>query len=122
MENSNKETIISWTSGINMVLGIWLFLSAWMVPALMTASRANDLLFGVVIFVLSVIRNSVRSRTGLASWLSAGAGLWVVAAPFAMGYAVTGQRLNSVIIGIVVAVLSAVNGRAGATRRPAAPA
>lgn len=122
MQNSDKETIISWTSGINMALGIWLFLSAWMVPALMTASRANDLFFGVVIFVLSVIRNSVRSRTGLASWLSAGAGIWVIVAPFAMGYAVTGQRLNSVIVGIVVAVLAAVNGGAGATRRPAAPA
>ncbi len=121
MENSDKETIISWTSAINMVGGIWLFLSAWMVPAQMTASRANDLLFGVVIFVLSVIRNSVRSRTGLASWLSAAAGIWVAIAPFAMRYELTGQRLNSIAVGVAVAVLAAVNGGAGATRRPATP-
>jgi len=122
MENNNKDSIISWTGSINLAVGLWLFLSAWMVPAAMTASRANDLFFGVAIFALSVIRVSVRHRTGLASWLSALAGLWLIVAPFALRYELTGQKLNSVIVGAVVAILAIANGSTGLARHPAATA
>ena len=122
MENNNKDSIISWTGSINLAVGLWLFLSAWMVPAAMTASRANDLIFGVAIFALSVIRVSVRHRSGLASWLSALAGLWLIVAPFALGYELTGQKLNSVIVGAVVAILAIANGSTGLARHPAATA
>ena len=122
MENNNKDSIISWTGSINLAVGLWLFLSAWMVPAAMTASRANDLFFGVAIFALSVIRVSVRHRTGLASWLSALAGLWLIVAPFALRYELTGQKLNSVIVGGVVAILAIANGSTGLARHPAATA
>jgi len=122
MENNNKDSIISWTGSINLAVGLWLFLSAWMVPAAMTASRANDLIFGVAIFALSVIRVSVRHRSGLASWLSALAGLWLIVAPFALRYELTGQKLNSVIVGAVVAILAIANGSTGLARHPAATA
>ena len=122
MENNNKDSIISWTGAINMALGIWLFLSAWMVPAEMAAARADDLIFGDAILVLSVLRISIRGRAGLASWLSALAGLWLVVAPFALRYELAGQRLNSIGVGLVVAGLAIASGSAGLSRQPAATA
>ncbi len=122
MENNRRDTIISWAGVICMVGGIWLFLSAWMIPADMTASRSNDLFFGDALLVLSVLRISIRHRTGLASWLSALAGVWLVFAPFALRYELAGQRLNSIIVGVVVAVLAIASGSIGFTRQPAATA
>ncbi len=116
MESKIKDGIINWTGVVNLVGGIWLFLSAWMVPAEMGASRANDLIVGDAILVLSVLRISIRHRTGLASWLSALAGLWLIFAPFVLRYELAGQRLNSVIVGVVVAVLAIANGSTGLAR------
>ena len=118
MNNSeaNKETAISWASGINLVLGIWLFISTWAVNSMLSASRTNNIIFGIIVFVLSWLRLANRAKSGVASWLNVLCGIWLIIAPFAMHYETAGQTWNSVIIGVIVAILGIVSGSAGATR------
>lgn len=122
MNNENRESTVSWASGVNLILGIWLFISAWAVNAMASSARSNDVVLGIVVFVLSWIRLANRARAGMASWLNVLAGIWLIIAPFALHYETVGQVWNSVIVGIVIAVLGIVSGSAGATRHPTATA
>jgi hypothetical protein len=120
---STKQSAISWTSGINLIAGIWLFIATWALNSQTSASRTNDWIFGVVIVVLAWIRLSARSRGGVASWLNVLAGIWLIIAPFALHYETAAQQWNSVVVGIVVAVLGIASGATGATTgHPAATA
>lgn len=118
MNNNEKQTTMSWASGINLILGIWLFISAWAVSSSIGGSRTNDIIFGVIVFVLSWIRLANRSRSGVASWLNVLAGIWLIIAPFAVHYQTSGQTWNSVIVGIIVAILGIVSGSTGASTHP----
>ncbi|HVU34923.1 MAG TPA: SPW repeat protein [Opitutaceae bacterium] len=123
MNESEKQQTISWASGINLIAGIWLFISTWAVSSAASSSRSNDIIFGIIVFVLSWIRLANRSRSGAASWLNVLAGIWLIIAPFALHFETAGQTWNSVIVGIIVAILGIVSGGAGAsTHHPAATA
>ncbi len=117
-----NESGITWASGVNLVLGIWLFISAWAVPWQISAARTNDMVMGVIVFVLAGIRLVARARAGVASWLNAFAGVWLILAPFALHFEAEGQRWNSITAGAVIVVLALVSGTAGSTRHPAATA
>jgi hypothetical protein len=43
----------TWLSWINALIGIWLFISAWVVDSTSTAAT-NDIILGVIVFVLAV--------------------------------------------------------------------
>ena len=122
MNEESSQKTISWASGINLIAGIWLFISTWAVYAQMSAARSNDIIFGIIVFVLAWIRLANRARSGVASWLNVLAGIWLIIAPFALHYESNGQTWNSVVVGIIVAILGIVSGSAGATQHPAATA
>ncbi len=112
----NKENAISWASGINLILGVWLFISPWIITYVASEARWNDLIVGAAIVLFSWIRLVSRDRTGVPSWVNLLLGLWLIFAPFVMHYVSDGQRWNSVIVGVIVAVLALTSGAAGATR------
>ena len=118
MNNSetNKEITIKWTSGINLILGLWLLISPWAIGYIAKESRLNEVIVGAVIFVLSWIRLVNRSRTGVPSWLNFLIGIWLIIAPFVMHYMTMGQKWNSIVVGIIVALLGIASGTAGASR------
>jgi K+-sensing histidine kinase KdpD len=119
---ARNETSISWASGINLILGIWLFVAAWAVPWDVHAARSNDLTMGVIVFILAVIRLAARERALVASWLNVLAGVWLIIAPFALHFESNGQRWNSIVAGIVIAILALISSGAGVTRHPTATA
>lgn len=43
----------SWLSWINAIVGVWLFVSAWAIDQ-SSAAAANDIILGVIVFVLAV--------------------------------------------------------------------
>ena len=112
----NKENAISWASGINLILGVWLFISPWIIAYVASEARWNDLIVGAAIVLFSWIRLVSRDRTGVPSWINLLLGLWLIFAPFVMHYVSNGQRWNSVVVGVIVAVLAITSGAAGATR------
>lgn len=116
---TRDETALTWASGINLLLAIWLFASAWALPWRIHAAPSNDMAVGVVVLVLAGIRLLTRTRTGAATWLNSLAGVWLVIAPFALHFEGQAQRWNSIITGAVIAALAMVSGGAGASRHPA---
>ncbi|HZP59093.1 MAG TPA: SPW repeat protein [Opitutaceae bacterium] len=112
----NKENAISWASGINLFLGVWLFISPWIITYVAAESRWNDLIVGAAVVLFSWIRLVNRGRAGVPSWINLLLGLWLIFAPFVMHYVSNGQRWNSVVVGVIVAVLAITSGAAGATR------
>lgn len=95
-------------SAFNIVAGFWLIVAPFLLgySELGLAVR-NDVLVGVVVLVLAWARaSSPREIPGL-SWFNALLGLWLIAAPFVLGYdSVAAARWNDVSVGLIVAVLA----------------
>lgn len=98
------------TSGINVLAGIWLFISAFVIYA-HGPMVTNNIIFGIIVTVLALIRVSGAYDQSWLSWLNALCGIWVIISPWAvMGTGANGPTqgmiINNVITGAVVAVLA----------------
>lgn len=95
-------------SGLDLAVGAWLFISAFFINSGSPAAFWNALLFGAVVVILAATRlgNYGRVRSW-PSWVNAVIGVWVLIAPWALGFAfLEGPRWNHVICGIAIAVLA----------------
>lgn len=104
MHRNQVQTV----SGINVLAGIWLFISAWAIYA-HGPMVTNNIVFGVIVTVLALIRVSGAYDQSWLSWLNALCGLWVVVSPWAvMGTGPNGPTqamiINNCITGGVIAV------------------
>lgn len=114
---ATKEKTISMASGANMVLGIWLIVSPWLLGYASQAAMWNNVIIGAVVVVLAWSRLAMRSRAGAPSWLNLLLGVWLIVAPFVFVDVTVGQRWNSIIVGALLAILALASGGAGAARR-----
>lgn len=84
-------------SGLNVIAGIWLFLSAFAIYA-HGPMVANNIVFGLVVGVLALIRLSGAFDQSWLSWVNALCGVWVVISPWAiMGTGANGPTQAMVI-------------------------
>lgn len=93
------------TSAIILLLaGLWLIIAPFVLNyASLGASSINDIILGIAVAVLALIL--MGARQNWASWLALLAGIWMVIAPFALGYSSIGTVVaNDVILGIIVAI------------------
>jgi hypothetical protein len=76
----------------------------------------NNVIVGIVIAVLAIIRDSAPRQTGW-SWANVILGIWMIISPFALGVMTTAILWNNIILGIVIAVIAAgsASSRAPAT-------
>ena len=105
MHRNQVQTV----SGLNVIAGIWLFLSAFAIYA-SGPMVANNIVFGLVVGVLALIRISGAFDQSWLSWINAICGVWVVISPWAvMGTGPGGPTqaiiINNCITGGVIAVL-----------------
>ena len=70
-------------SGLNFLVGIWLFISAFVV-CVRGPMVTNNVIFGVIVTVLALIRISGAYTQSWLSWLNALAGIWVIISPWAV--------------------------------------
>lgn len=94
-------------SGINVILGAWLIISPYILNYSLGAT-ANQTIFGVIILLLATVHYSTP-RLNWPSWLNGISGVWMVIAPFILGYATTVSYWNEVIIGAILAILAFSN-------------
>lgn len=101
----------SWLSWIVFLGGLWLIISPAVLGYSFIGSAAtNDVIVGVVVAALAFV-NAIWSRATARwlSWIIALVGVWEIAAPFLLGYSGTTAALtNSIILGIGIVILSAV--------------
>lgn len=97
-----------WQDWANLVLGVWLFMSPWLLNyAGLPAAAWNAWLFGLVVTALSAA--SLIHYARWVEWSNVAAGVWLVVAPWVLAFAwsgVTRPAFNHVIVGLLVAVLA----------------
>lgn len=105
--NSTTTRTLSW---IIVLLGIWEFVSPFVLGFTNLGSATlNAYIVGVLLVIFGLIA-ALTGRPGVAmtfSWLNALLGLWLIIAPFVLGFAaLTGAgMLSSIIVGVVTLVL-----------------
>src|SRR5262249_53429539 len=104
MKASSATRWQDWTS---FALGLWLALSPWVVGYTEHESATCNAVFLGMALAVGCHFEAVFDEATF-EWLNLGAGLWLVAAPFVLGF--TGERVataNSVVVGGLVALLAA---------------
>jgi len=93
---------LSW---INFVLGLWLIVAAFALPARSGAVRAEESIAGIVVAVLAYVAVVGRPRAGI-SWSVAIAGVWLVLVSYG---ALTPARINAMLVGLLVLAIGTAN-------------
>ncbi len=113
-----------WASWINFILGLWLIVSPFALKYSHVAGAVpEDVILGILIAAFSLWMAATYEAPSGPAWLVVLFGIWVIIAPFVLGY--SGQLAsrvgNDVIVGIVVLVLALVRavGVGRPTTRPA---
>jgi hypothetical protein len=99
-------------SAINLLAGIWLFVSAWVYGAYTLQNACNNWIVGALIVILAAIRISDPVKTTWASWINCLLGIWTFASPWIYGYGSTGRSTNSMVVGVIVFVLAIISATA----------
>src|SRR6188472_343428 len=93
-------------SWLNIALGIWVIISPFVVQfSQLPAAMWNNVIVGIVVAVLAIIRTSVRSQTAW-SWANVILGIWMIISPFALGVMTAAILWNNIILGIVIALVA----------------
>ena len=116
MAGSSQATAAG-SSWLNIVLGIWVIISPFLLQfARFPAAMWNNVIVGIVIAVLAIIRTSLASQRGW-SWTNVILGIWMIISPFALGAMTTAVLWNNILLGIVIALIAigSASSRAPAT-------
>jgi hypothetical protein len=104
-ENVMKDK--RWQDWLNLLIGIWLFISPWVIGfagANLTASW-NAWIFGVAIVVFSAI--AVSMPQAWAEVINILLGIWMVISSWILGVATRAVETNAVIVGLLVILFAA---------------
>ena len=114
-----RETV-QWTSGINLVVGLWLIVAPFLLGYdEIQAALWNDILVGLIVAAFAVARVARPLMNPSLSWINALLGLWLVVAPFVLAYAgqveafavegaIGGAQTamwNDIIVGVIILML-----------------
>jgi SPW repeat len=97
----------TWEDGLCIVAGLAICASPWMVEgAASQPAVLNALAVGLVIAAVAAMQLSALQRWE--EWVQLVLGLWLIAAPWALGYTHFGSlTMTHVVLGAVVAILAA---------------
>ncbi len=90
----------------NLILGAILFFSPWIFAFEAGAQSQNAHITGIIMAVLAIA--ALAAFATWEEWLNLIVGLWAIISPWALGFAGTTAMTVHVVIGILVAVLAAI--------------
>ena len=97
----------SFVDVVNLILGAWLFATPWFYGFASGAAGWNAWIMGGLIALLAIA--ALAAFAEWEEWINLLLGLWVLVAPWALGFAGNvGAMGNHVAVGIVVAALAAI--------------
>ncbi len=116
MMHENSVSTVKATAAINILAGIWLFLSPWVYQAYSAPNAWNSWIVGALIVLFGAIRVSSPMSARGASIANLLLGIWTFASPWIYGYTnYTGRFVNSLCVGVIVFVLGTVSSSMGRT-------
>lgn len=95
-----------WEDWVNLVLGIWLFVSPWILGyAGIQGAAWNAYIMGIAIVVFTVF--ALRIPKPWEEWVNSAVGLWMVLSPWILGFGgQTAATWNAVLVGLAVLSIS----------------
>jgi hypothetical protein len=113
---------VHWISWINLALGLWLAVAAFVLHHRSGSSVTEEVIAGLFV-ALAALWSAGAFRpimSQAANWTVVLSGLWVLIAPFALRYDhPTVAVVNELVVGSAIVILALVEGRARA-RQPGA--
>lgn len=108
-----KRENIMVASGVNLVAGIWLMVSPFVLG--FTGSVMSNVFFvGLLVALFALVRMFTVETTGWLSWLNAVLGVWLLISPLFMAALSVGAIWNSIILGVIV-IIAGVSSAMGST-------
>jgi hypothetical protein len=93
-----------WGDGATLVLGAWVFITAWLFTNFTEQGAVNAWAVGAVVFVASLWALFSR-RAPVLEWIIVLAGLWLIASPWVINE--TGaDAINNWICGVLIAIFA----------------
>jgi len=112
---------IAGASGLNVLAGIWLIISPFVLNYWGADATWNPIVFGAIVGVLALTRAAGAYRAEWLSWINMAIGVWLFISAFWLAHS-SQASWNVGIMGIVVFVLGSWSAAAtGAVRAAAAP-
>jgi hypothetical protein len=95
-----------WQDPTNVVLGLWMVASPWVLQYQGVATpAANAIIVGIAIAALAVV--ALFRLMAWEEWANVALGVWLVISPWILGFsALDAATWNAVIVGLVVATLA----------------
>ncbi len=113
---------VQWASGLNFLVGIWLFVSAFVIYA-RGPMVTNNVVLGIAVAVLAIIRAAGAYGQAWISWLNALLGVWVVISPWAvMGTGRAGPTVGMITCNVITGAVIVILGCWSATATTTEPA
>jgi hypothetical protein len=92
-------------SGLNVLAGVWLIIAPWVLGYSARDPRWNDVLFGIVVGLVALVRATGGYREQWVTVVNALAGVWLFVAAFTIDHT-TAATWNDIILGVIVFVLA----------------
>jgi SPW repeat len=107
MATWNEKLTLKWQDAINLVLGLWLAISPWILSYAHESTPAwNAHVVGVIIAVAALAALAAFQKWE--EWVNVALGAWLIASPFILGFsAISAALWNQLVVGLLVLVLAA---------------
>jgi hypothetical protein len=107
MDSIHARSAARTASAINIVAGLWFFISPWVYGAYTNRDAWNSWIVGAIIAIFAAIQLGNQTGIRFLSWINCFLGIWVFCSPWVYGYVGnTGRFINSLCVGVVVFVLA----------------
>lgn len=103
MDAKGKTTTIGW---VGLLAGIWLLMAPFVLGYTNEVARTNDIWLGIIIGAAALLRSFMPARNKWFDWITIFAGVWLVIAPYMLGYANSVASMNDMVLGLVSIVVS----------------
>jgi len=120
MQAETRTGTAGFATGLNIVLGIWLVIAGFALSAGANATW-NDVIVGILVIIFASSRVSRGMINRGASWANFILGIWLIIAPWVLGYTSMASTWNDFCVGWAVLILSIINVRMNSRRAAITP-
>ncbi len=103
-----KQTSLApqWQDVINLLLGIWLFVSPWVLGYAGAGTTAvNAWIFGVIVSIFALL--AIFAYQWWEEWINAAIGVWIFVSPWVLHVTTEPKILwNNLIVGVLLIILA----------------
>jgi len=108
MDSDRSVVPATWASGINVLAGIWLIISPWVLSFGGHPTAVwNSVILGILVLLFAL--GAMSSLFSGPSWWNVLFGIWLIISPWVLGFAeLSAATTNAVVLGIIVLILGLV--------------